>query len=479
MFQQLFVLSSKGDRLLYKDLRGDGSADLVEIFALRIAALPADQAPVFMEACPGLHFAHVRHAGLYFVGTLQPDASPFVAVEFLARLVALLRDYCGRLDEKTVGLNFALISEVLDELLDYGYIQTTAPDVLKSFIQMDPVLSQPFSLFDLSTVGLFGADTQQSRVAPSCAAARPILSLRGEQVSQPEVFLDVVERLTVIIAANGTPMKTDIQGEIRLKSFFPGCSGYGTAVRVDECSFHSSVKLDEFECSRILRVSPSQGELTVMQYQLADDIPAALPFHLFPTIRQGSCGRVQIHLKLRCDLFPKSHAVNLHIHLPVPKTTLSFSQELSSPEQTAILQPTTKSIEWIVPRMQGGSQLSAMFKVKSSWVSAAQACPVGGGGAAATVLRLPWWGDGCLGRAPPPCPEALQSLLRQLEVPGLTQAGLRELGPVNLSFEMPAHTCSGLQIRFLHFTRPEPTLPHRWVRYVTHSESYVIRLNAG
>ncbi|ETE60104.1 AP-4 complex subunit mu-1, partial [Ophiophagus hannah] len=291
---------------------------------------------------------------------------------------------------------------------------------------MDPVLSQPFSLFDLSTVGLFGADTQQSRVAPSCAAARPILSLRGEQVSQPEVFLDVVERLTVIIAANGTPMKTDIQGEIRLKSFFPGCSemriglpeefcvgktelrGYGTAVRVDECSFHSS--------------------LTLMQYQLADDIPAALPFHLFPTIRHSSCGRVQIYLKLRCDLFPKSHAVNLHIHLPVPKTTLSFSQELSSPEQTAILQPTTKSIEWIVPRMQGGSQLSATFK---------------------------------------------------LEVPGLTQAGLRELGPVNLSFEMPAHTCSGLQIRFLRFTGPEPTLPHRWVRYVTHSESYVIRLNAG
>uniref|UniRef100_A0A2D4FES0 MHD domain-containing protein n=1 Tax=Micrurus corallinus TaxID=54390 RepID=A0A2D4FES0_MICCO len=107
---------------------------------------------------------------------------------------------------------------------------------------------------------------------------------------------------------------------------------------------------------------------------------------------------------------------------------MSFSQELSSPEQTAILQPTTKSIEWIVPRMQGGSQLSAVFK---------------------------------------------------LEVPGLTQAGLRELGPVNLSFEMPAHTCSGLQIRFLRFTGPEPALPHRWVRYVTHSESYVIRLNAG
>ncbi|XP_061439797.1 AP-4 complex subunit mu-1 isoform X2 [Rhineura floridana] len=450
MLSQVFVLSSKGDRLLYKDFRGDGGCELVDTFSQKIAALPGGQAPVFM-AHKGLHFVHVRHAGLYFVATVLPSTSPFTAIEFLNRLVTLLRDYCGSLNEKTVSLNFALIYEMLEELLvgcsgDYGYIQTTAADMLKNFIQMEPVLSQHFSLLDLSTVGLFGADTQQSKVVPSCAAARPVLSLRGEQSSRPEVFLDVVERLTVIIAANGTPMKTDIQGEIRLKSFFPGCSemriglteefcvgktelrGYGTAVRVDECSFHSSVKLDEFERSRILRVNPSQGELTLMQYQLADDIPAALPFHLFPTISHDPCGRMQVYLKLRCDLSPKSHAVNVHLHLPVPKATLSFSQELSSPEQAATLQPTTKSIVWVIPRIQGGSQLSALFK---------------------------------------------------LEVPGLSRAGLLEVCPVNLSFEVPAYTCSGLQVRFLRFMGPQPSLPHRWVRYVTHSESYVIRLNAG
>ncbi|XP_072852626.2 AP-4 complex subunit mu-1 isoform X2 [Pogona vitticeps] len=409
MLPQVFVLSSKGDRLLYKDFRGDGDSGLVDTFCRRIAVLPADQAPVFMQARPGLHFAHVRHAGLYFVATVLPSTSPFVAVEFLNRLVTLLKDYCGSLNEKTVSLNFALLYEVLDELL-------------------------------------FGADTQQSKIAPSSAAARPVLSLRGEQVSQPEIFLDVVERLMVTIAANGTPMKTDIQGEIRLKSFFPGCSeiriglteefcvgktevrGYGTAVRVDECSFHSSVKLDEFERSRILRVNPGQGELTLMQYQVADDIPAALPFHLFPTISHDPSGRIQVYLKLRCDLSPKSYAVNVHLHLPVPKATLSFSQELSSPEQTATLQATTKSVEWVVPRIQGGSQLSALFK---------------------------------------------------LEVPGLSRAGLLELGPASLSFELPAYTCSGLQVRFLRFTGPQPSLPHRWVRYVTHSNSYVIRLSAG
>ncbi|XP_042317793.1 AP-4 complex subunit mu-1 isoform X4 [Sceloporus undulatus] len=204
--------------------------------------------------------------------------------------------------------------------------------------------------------------------------------------------------------------------------------GYGMAIHVDECSFHSSVKLDEFERSRILRVNLSQGEVTLMQYQLANGSPMTLPFHLFPTVSHEPGSRVQVYLKLRCHLPPKSHAVNVRVHLPVPKAVLSLSQELSSPEQTATLQATTKSIEWVVPRIQGGSQLSALFK---------------------------------------------------LEVPGLSRAGLLELGPINVSFEVPSYTSSGLQIRFLRFVGPQPSLLHRWVRYVTHSESYVIRLNAG
>ncbi|XP_059691206.1 AP-4 complex subunit mu-1 isoform X3 [Gavia stellata] len=427
MLSQIFILSSKGDRLIHKDFRGETcgtSTDLADTFYRRITSLPGDQAPVFM-AHEGRHFVHVRHAGLYFVATTTPDASPFTLVEFLNRLVTLLRDFCGPLSEKNISLNFALIYELLDEMLDYGYIQTTAPEVLRNFMHTEPTATKPFSLLDLGSIGLFGAETQQSRVAPSSAASRPVLPPRGEQGTRNEVFVDVVERLTVVIAANGTPMKVDVQGEIRLKCYLPSCAemriglteefcvgkselrGYGTAVRVDECAFHSSIKLDEFESGRVLKVTPSQGELTLMQYQLADDIPSPLPFRLFPTVDQDPTGRLRLYLKLRCDLSPKS-----------------LAQELSSPEQTAELQPGTKSIRWDIPRCQGGSQLSALFK---------------------------------------------------LEVPGLSHASLLELGPANLAFELPAHTCSGLHVRFVRLPGPAGP-PQRWVRYLTHSDSYVLRL---
>lgn len=263
------------------------------------------------------------------------------------------------------------------------------------------------------------------------------------------MFLDVVERLSVLIASNGSLLKVDVQGEIRLKSFLPSGSeiciglteefcvgkselrGYGPGIRVDEVSFHSSVNLDEFESHRILRLQPPQGELTVMRYQLSDDLPSPLPFRLFPSVQwdQGS-GRLQVYLKLRCDLPPKSQALNIHLHLPLPRGVISLSQELSSPDQKAELGE--GALHWDLPRVQGGSQLSGLFQMDVPGLQG-----------------LPNHGPSPLG-----------------------------LGPASLSFELPRHTCSGLQVRFLRlsFSACGNANPHKWVRHLSHSNAYVIRI---
>uniref|UniRef100_A0A671QX76 AP-4 complex subunit mu-1-like n=1 Tax=Sinocyclocheilus anshuiensis TaxID=1608454 RepID=A0A671QX76_9TELE len=432
MISQIFILSSKGDHLIYKDFVSLFSSAL---FCLCLHLL------ILLQSHKGLHFIHARQGGLYWVASTKTNPSPFTIIEFLNRLAALTKDYCGSLSEKSVRMNFALIYELLDEMVDFGYIQTTSTDILKNFIQTEAVSSKPFSLFDLSNVGLFGAETQQSKVAPSVAASRPIMSSRGEQGGKNEIFVDVIERLSVVIGSKGVLMKADIHGEIKIKCFLPSCSGelsvcfcssgYSSAVRVDECRFHQAVKLDEFDTFRILKVCPSQGEQTVMQYQLCDELPCAPPFQLFPSVEKDYVNRsvnlsmVLIFLKLRCDLPPKSTALNVSITVPVPKGSTSMSQELSSPDQTAELQPKNKALLWEIPRFPGGAQLSALFKV---------------------------------------------------DVPGLSSASLLEVGPVSMSFELPKQTCTGLQIRFLRLSPTQTGLSQRWVRYVTHSDSYTIRI---
>lgn len=389
MISQFFILSSKGDPLIYKDFRGDsGGRDVAELFYRKLTGLPGDESPVVMHH-DGRHFIHIRHSGLYLVVTTSENVSPFSLLELLSRLATLLGDYCGSLGEGTISRNVALVYELLDE-----------------------VLSQ-----------------------------------------KNEVFLDVVERLSVLIASNGSLLKVDVQGEIRLKSFLPSGSemriglteefcvgkselrGYGPGIRVDEVSFHSSVNLDEFESHRILRLQPPQGELTVMRYQLSDDLPSPLPFRLFPSVQwdRGS-GRLQVYLKLRCDLPSKSQALNVRLHLPLPRGVVSLSQELSSPEQKAEL--AEGALRWDLPRVQGGSQLSGLFQ-----------------------MDVP---------GPPGPPSHGLS----------TSAPPLGLGPASLSFELPRHTCSGLQVRFLRLAfRPCGNAnPHKWVRHLSHSDAYVIRI---
>lgn len=53
----------------------------------------------------------------------------------------------------------------------------------------------------------------------------------------------------------------------------------------------------------------------------------------------------------------------------------------------------------------------------------------------------------------------------------------RGIGPVNLNFTIPNFCTSRLEIRYLQIMKQEKNYsPYRWVRYVTMSNSYVIRI---
>ena len=54
-----------------------------------------------------------------------------------------------------------------------------------------------------------------------------------------------------------------------------------------------------------------------------------------------------------------------------------------------------------------------------------------------------------------------------------------KLGPAALSFEICGHVCSGLQIRFLRvIDKDKSYTPIRWIRYITTSDSYIVKLPA-
>ena len=53
----------------------------------------------------------------------------------------------------------------------------------------------------------------------------------------------------------------------------------------------------------------------------------------------------------------------------------------------------------------------------------------------------------------------------------------KELGPIALEFEVSGFVCSNMQIRFLRvFDREHSYVPFRWVRYITTSDSFVVKI---
>ncbi|CAL8266562.1 unnamed protein product [Merluccius merluccius] len=164
-------------------------------------------------------------------------------------------------------------------------------------------------------------------------------------------------------------------------------------------------------------------------FTIPQNLPCSVTLQPGPEDTGKACG-VDFEIRAFCaksieEKIHKRSAINVSVTVPVPKGSLSLSQELSSPDQTAELRPQTRAVHWDIPRFPGGAQLSALFK---------------------------------------------------LEVPGLSSASMMEVGPVGLSFELPKYTCTGLQIRFLRLTPVQPGSSQRWVRYVTHSDSYTIRI---
>jgi len=64
--------------------------------------------------------ASTQAGGLLFLATTRRNVAPSVVLELLSRIAAVLKDYCGVLNEETLRKNFILAYELLDEMIDFG-----------------------------------------------------------------------------------------------------------------------------------------------------------------------------------------------------------------------------------------------------------------------------------------------------------------------------------------------------------------------
>lgn len=457
-------MSTSGGPIDNIDPNGDGTQHHIK----------KDPPPVFTMP-DGQSYLHVNRNGLIFACSTDKNVSPCAVIEvsfqsvsyfsisskqtlnvimyyknkfdiqLLSRIAKVFKDYCGTLSEEAIRKNFILLYELLDEMLDYGYPQVTRTENLKAFVYNEPIVVTAIP----NTGKMINPKT-----ASASAVHKPVIgsvNSNGKTVNQSqknEIFVDILERLNVIFNNNGYVVNSTIDGCIQMKSYLAGnpelrlalnedliigkknapVNNYGALV-LDDVSFHDCVNLSEFERGRILSFFPPDGEFVVLNYRVTGDYRT--PFRVFPAVEETGPKSFEITIMARAEMDPAHFGANVLIELPLPRCTASATCSLISSSNVvsphAEFSQLEKKVVWSMKKFPGGSEQTLKVKVTLD--------------------------------------KACTSQIR------------REIGPVNMNFEIPMFNVSTLNVRYLRIAENMPGYaPYRWVRYVTQSYSYVIRM---
>ena len=425
----LFILSLRGDTIIYRDFRRDIKKGINEVFFRKVNFFESDETapPVFNE--DGVNFIYIKRNELYLVLATLDNVSPNYFLEILERLMKVIKDHCGVLNEEAIRKNFVLIYEIIDEMLDFGFPQLCSTEQVKPFVFTEPVvmMKQNFiNNFRTSTIS--GESTK-----------RPITS---EGKSKNEIFVDLIEKVTALFNANGSLINFGVDGCIKMKSYLRGNpelklvlndevsiggSGYSRGSTIDDCNFHPKVNTREFQNNKTLYITPPDGEFIVMNYRMNTEF--APPFKIY-TIVEESNYKLELIIKVQSNFPDKYSAGNVVIKFNVPKSAQSvhFALGKSKIGQKADYILNEKCCIWKIPKFQGGSDNTLTTKI--------------------TIQN----------NNPSEC--------------------RKELGPITMSFEIPTYNLSKLQVKELKILTNEKNYnPYRWVRSVTQENSYVIRIS--
>ena len=278
---------------------------------------------------------------------------------------------------------------------------------------------------------------------PSNALTNQV-SWRSEGIKhrKNEIFLDVVEKLNLLVSSNGTVLHSEIIGSVQMRSFLSGmpelklglndklmfeATGRSTnrikAVELEDVKFHQCVRLARFENDRTISFIPPDGEFELMSYRLNTQVKPLI--WVEAVIEPHKSSRIEYMIKAKSQFKSRSIANNVEIIIPVPKDvdTPSFKASLG----TVVYYPDRDAIIWTIKQFAGAKEylMRAHFGLPSI-----------------TSEENDSW-----------------------------------KAPIEVKFEIPYFTVSGLQVRYLKIIEKSGYQALPWVRYITMNGHYQLRMS--
>lgn len=304
--------------------------------------------------------------------------------------------------------------------MDFGYPQTTETKILQEYITQE-------------------SHKLEVQARPPIAVTNAV-SWRSEGIRyrKNEVFLDVVESLNLLVSSTGNVLRSEILGAIKMKCYLSGMpelrlglndkamfettgrATRGKAVEMEDVKFHQCVRLSRFENDRTISFIPPDGEFELMSYRLNTQVKPLI--WVESDVRSHSGSRIEYVLKARAQFKRRSTANNVEIIVPVPSDADSprFRTNIGSvhyaPEKSAII--------WKIKQFGGSKEF--LMRAELGLPSVKGDDEHGGG--------MTGGFGGSMGGA------------------GGQGKGKR---PIQVKFEIPYFTTSGIQVRYLKIIEPK------------------------
>lgn len=121
MSSSVIFVNQKGDILIYRRFRDDVSRAEVMNFCDKIVATKAaKETPII--CLDGVSFLHTTYNDITVIATTKGNINAALIIQFLYDFISVCKAYFnGEFNESQIRKNFALIYELLDEVMDYGY----------------------------------------------------------------------------------------------------------------------------------------------------------------------------------------------------------------------------------------------------------------------------------------------------------------------------------------------------------------------
>nr|ANM86092.1 clathrin assembly protein complex 1 medium chain [Stygiella incarcerata] len=422
----IFFLDVRGRIILTRNYRADIPISCVEKFRkIVVEEMFEDEEtfprPVFMAG--GITYVYIQYKNIYVLAVTKQNANATAILSFLHRLVSVFREYLKEVEEESIRDNFVIVYELLDEMMDYGYPQFTETQVLQEYI------TQECHRLEIE------------EVRPPLTVTNAV-SWRSEGISykKDEVFLDVVESLNVLMSSTGSLLRSEINGTLLMRCHLSGMpelklglndrvlfenmgrsAARTKSVELEDVKFHHCVRLSRFETERTISFIPPDGDFELMSYRLNTRVKPVIWVEMKTLRHEGS--RVEYSVKAKANFKPRSTANKVQIEVPVPQDV--DTPRFKTTNGGAKYVPERNVFVWYIKSFPGGSE----FLLRASF-----------------------------------------------GLPSLGGKSAVSLPPISVHFEIPYFTVSGLKVRYLKIIEKSGISALPWVRYITQSGDFSIRV---